>query len=363
MSIAYVIDDVFLGHRPPRSHPERPERLIAVRDALRQAGLQQRGQKLPTRAATDAEIGLVHTAGYFDELCKRVPGSEGWLDGDTYFSTGTWDAVLAAAGAVVDVTRATLSGSAPSGLAVVRPPGHHAEADRAMGFCLLNNVAIAAAAARDDGASRVAVLDWDVHHGNGTQNIFYDDPTVLYLSCHQHPYYPGTGRPEECGRGAGLGTTVNVGLPAGCGDGEYRATFDQVFEPALRRFAPDIIIVSAGFDAYRDDPLADMRVTGAGFLAMARSLCRLADELCAGRIVYALEGGYDLGGLASGTLAVLEAMERAGQTAPATADETPPGEPRPGEPRPAIDPRAQRAIAQTLECVAHSQTSQPGEAP
>ena len=158
MSLAYVIDDIFLGHQPPSSHPERPERLIAVRDALRDAGLADRGQRLPTRAARDEEIGLAHTAGHFDELRQAVPGQSGWLDGDTYYSEGTWDAALAAVGAVTDVTLATLSGQADAGLAVVRPPGHHAEAHRGMGFCLFNNVAVAAAAARAAGVRMVGAL-------------------------------------------------------------------------------------------------------------------------------------------------------------------------------------------------------------
>jgi acetoin utilization deacetylase AcuC-like enzyme len=177
-----------------------------------------------------------------------------------------------------------------------------------MGFCLFNNVAIAAATARAEGAARVAVLDWDVHHGNGTQNAFYDDPNALYLSCHQWPYYPGTGAAEETGTGPGVGATINVGLPPGCDDADYQAVMDEVFAPALRRFAPDVILVSAGFDAHEADPLAEMRVTAAGYHAMAARLRRVAEQVCEGRLVYALEGGYDLGGLSGGLVAVLDTL-------------------------------------------------------
>jgi acetoin utilization deacetylase AcuC-like enzyme len=310
MTVAYVLDEVFEGHRPPGQHPERPERAAAVREALRGAGLGERGMHLATRAAQDDELGRVHRAGYLADLGREVPGKSGWLDGDTYYSPGTWDAALKAAGAAVDVAGAVLRGEAQRGLAVVRPPGHHAEADRAMGFCLFNNVAVAAAAARAAGAARVAVLDWDVHHGNGTQHMFYDDPSVLYLSVHQYPYYPGTGAPSEIGAGDAAGTTVNVGFPPGCGDPEYLAAFDEVFVPAMRRFAPDLVLVSAGFDAYVADPLAGMRVTAAGYRAMAERMVALADLACEGRVAFVLEGGYDLEGLGSGMREVLEAAER-----------------------------------------------------
>ncbi|HUH01658.1 MAG TPA: hypothetical protein VML75_06660, partial [Kofleriaceae bacterium] len=193
MAVAYVLDDVFAEHRPPSAHPERPERIEAVRDALKGAGLEQRGIRLPTRRATDDEIGRVHTRGYFSELERTVPDASGWLDSDTYFSPGSWPATLAAAGAALDVTIGLLDGRFDRGLALVRPPGHHAEADRAMGFCLVNNIAVAAAGARAAGAARVVILDWDVHHGNGTQHMFEADPSVMYLSCHQYPFYPGTG--------------------------------------------------------------------------------------------------------------------------------------------------------------------------
>lgn len=352
MAVAYVLDDVFAEHRPPSAHPERPERIEAVRDALKGAGLEQRGIRLPTRRATDDEIGRVHTRGYLTELEQTVPDASGWLDSDTYFSPGSWPATLAAAGAAVDVTLGLLDGRFDRGLALVRPPGHHAEADRAMGFCLVNNIAVAAASARAAGAARVAILDWDVHHGNGTQHMFEADPSVMYLSCHQYPFYPGTGAATETGIGAGRGTTVNVGLPAGCGDAEYGAVFDRVMIPAIRQFAPEIILISAGFDAHLADPLAAMKLTRDGYRGMARRMVALADEVAGGRLACVLEGGYDLGGLSTGVLEVLDAME---QQKP-TYDET--------DADAAIMPAAARAIEQTLaartQALAHAGT--PGDA-
>jgi acetoin utilization deacetylase AcuC-like enzyme len=296
-SVAYAIDEVFLGHRSPPGHPERPERVLAVRDGLARAGFAERGAPLPVRRIKDEEIGLVHTAGYFDEIVRALPGHSGYLDEDTFFSPGSWDAALAAAGAAVDLARASLDGRHARGFGVVRPPGHHAEPDRAMGFCILNNVAIAAADARARGAARVAVVDWDVHHGNGTQNAFYGDPDVMYISTHQYPLYPGTGASSEIGEGAGRGATVNLPLPAGSGDAEYAAAFDQVIVPVLRAYKPDLILVSAGYDAFADDPLAGMRVTPAGYRRMATAVRQVAEEVCHGRVVAVLEGGYDLAGL------------------------------------------------------------------
>ncbi len=339
MALAYVLDDIFADHRPPNPHPERPARFTAARDALRDAGLAQRGTQLPSREASEAELGLVHTAGYISDLTRKVPGNSGWLDADTYYSPETWRAATTAAGAAVDATSAVLSGQFKRALAIVRPPGHHAEADRAMGFCLLNNVAIAAAAARQAGASRVAVIDWDVHHGNGTQHSFYEDGAVHYSSTHQYPFYPGTGAPDETGSGDGLGTTVNVGLPAGCGDDEYIAAFEQVIVPELQLFRPDLVLISAGFDAYAADPLAGMQVSAAGYGHMGRMLCQVADEFCDGRLVCVLEGGYDLEGLGSGMVHVLESMD------PRTPqDGRPAPEASAGKAAPAIA-RSQKALA------------------
>jgi acetoin utilization deacetylase AcuC-like enzyme len=316
--LGYVLDDIFIqGHRAPSGHPERPARAEAVRDALVKAGIASRGTHIATRKATDAELAAVHGGSHLSELERVVPGKSGWIDADTYFSPATWDAALAAAGSTCELALRVMKGELQQGIAVVRPPGHHATRNQAMGFCLLNNVAAAAAAARTAGAARVAIVDWDVHHGNGTQDIFWNDPNVLYISVHQFPYYPGTGAPTEIGGDAAKGATLNVGLPAGSTDRDYAAVFDHVFLPALAKFKPDLILISAGFDAFEHDPLAGMRVTHAGFAAMARRLRHAASTLAGDRIIAVLEGGYDLDGLAGGMTSTLAEL-----TAP-TATEMP----------------------------------------
>ena len=311
VGLGYVLDEVFVHHRAPRGHPERPARAEAVRDALNAAGIASRGQRIATRAATDDELVRVHSPAYLDELGLVVPGNQGWLDADTYYSPGTWEAALAAAGSTVQLALDVLHGRFSHGIAVVRPPGHHATRDRAMGFCLLNNVAA--------GAARVAILDWDVHHGNGTQDIFWNDPGVLYLSVHQFPFYPGSGRATELGGSSAIGGTVNVGLPAGCGDAEYAAVFDHVFLPKLAVFKPDVLLISAGFDAFQHDPLAGMRVTLDGFAAMAHRLRASADRWSSGRVLAVLEGGYDLDGLGGGMTAVLSAFAGPAEPLPEVA--------------------------------------------
>jgi acetoin utilization deacetylase AcuC-like enzyme len=343
--LGYVLDDLFIQHRAPSGHPERPERAAAVRDALAAAGLAARGTQIAIRPASDDELVRVHAPAYIEQLARSIPGHTGWLDPDTYYSPRTWDAARAAAGSASELAKRVMAQELSRGLAVVRPPGHHATPDRAMGFCLLNNVAVAAAAARAAGAAKVAIVDWDVHHGNGTQDIFWNDPQVLYLSVHQFPYYPGTGAPTELGGERARGATINVGLPGGSRDADYAAVFDHVFLPALRKFAPDVLFISAGFDAFEHDPLAGMRVTRAGFAAMARRLRRAADLWSGGRAIAVLEGGYDLDGLAGGMTGVLEAF--AG----------PAPEPEPIAPLPAPDQLSRAAIDGTLR--AHAEAGCP----
>ena len=317
--LGYVLDEIFVQHRAPSGHPERPARAEAVRDALLAAGIADRGRRIITRTATDEELARVHAGAFLDELAKTIPGKTGWLDADTYYSPESWNAARSAAGTTAQLVTDVLDGAFLQGISVVRPPGHHATRDRAMGFCLLNNVAVAAAAARARGAARVAILDWDVHHGNGTQDIFWADPDVLYLSVHQYPYYPGTGAPTEIGASTAKGATVNVGLPHGSGDADYAAVFDHVFLPALIKFKPDLLLVSAGFDAFQHDPLAGMRVTHDGFSAMAQRLRAFADAHTGGKIVAVLEGGYDLDGLSGGMTRVLSAFAAPTATMPAFA--------------------------------------------
>jgi acetoin utilization deacetylase AcuC-like enzyme len=238
----------------------------------------------------------------------------------------SYQTALLAAGGSIDLVRSVARGEVRSGLAAVRPPGHHAEADHAMGFCLFNNVAIAARALQEEeGLSRVLILDWDVHHGNGTQHFFEADPSVLYLSTHQFPYYPGTGAARELGVGAGEGGTVNVPMPAGCGDAEYLGVMQRLVVPVVRSFRPEMILISCGFDAHLEDPIASMRVSGDGFEAMTRIVRALADDVCDGRIAFILEGGYSALGLHEGTTGLMRAMLEPGSPALPKAQALEPG--------------------------------------
>ena len=239
----------------------------------------------------------MHDDAYLDSLDRALAGGWGQLDPDTFHSPGSRDAVLHAAGGAARLSRALMEGDARRGLALLRPPGHHAEADRAMGFCLINNVAVAAEAALLAGAERVAIVDWDVHHGNGTQHVFEERDDVLFISLHQWPFYPGTGSAEEIGRGAGRGRTANVPLPAGCGDAVYADAFRRIVLPLVRAHRPDLILVSAGFDAHRADPLAAMEVSADAYGAMTSALVAEADAIGHGRVGFVLEGGYDLAAL------------------------------------------------------------------
>ena len=234
--LGYVLDEVFMEHQAPAGHPERPARAVAARDALLASGIESVGRKIQPRAATEVELLAAHDGHHLESLAKQVAGNDGWIDPDTYFSKGSWRAATFAAGAASQLAVSALSGQLQQGLAIVRPPGHHATRNTAMGFCLLNNIAVAAMAARAAGAARVAIVDWDVHHGNGTQDIFWNDASVMYLSVHQYPYYPGTGAPTEVGGDAARGKTVNVGLPAGAGDSDYSAVMQHIFMPAIAAF-------------------------------------------------------------------------------------------------------------------------------
>jgi acetoin utilization deacetylase AcuC-like enzyme len=259
-------------------------------------------------SASRAEIERVHTRRHVDEVEATRDRRRTVFDADTAANEHSHEAATLAAGAALDATRAAISGDAKRPFVVMRPPGHHAEADRAMGFCLFNNAAIAAADALSAGMQRVAIVDWDVHHGNGTERIFYDRRDVFYVSLHQEHHYPGTGRREDAGRGDGVGFTLNVPLPSGSGREEYLQAFDQVVLPALKRYEPQLFIVSAGFDGHERDPLAGMLLDGDAYAAITARLCAIADTFASGRIVHLLEGGYDLAGLADGMRGVLSAL-------------------------------------------------------
>ncbi len=286
------------GHRPPDGHPERPERMAAVREALAAEEFTPLDRRVP-RAASGEELALAHPERYVEAVIAAAP-AEGlvMLDGDTAMSPGSLDAARFAAGALVDATDAVMTGASANAFCAVRPPGHHAEPNRPMGFCMFNSVAIAARYAQVRyGAERVAVVDFDVHHGNGTQAAFWDEPSLFYGSTHQMPLFPGTGAADE--RGANGENIVNAPLRPGSDGRVFREAMQTSVLPALRRFQPDLLILSAGFDAHERDPLANIALQTDDFVWITRELLSVAHECCAGRVVSALEGGYDLEALAT----------------------------------------------------------------
>ena len=305
--VAVVEDRRYRGHRGQGDHPESPERLDAVAEAI--AARADRLEHCAPRPAEAEEILRVHRREHLERVAETARRAPARLDADTYVCPESFEVALLAAGGAIDLTRRVVRGEARCGFAAVRPPGHHAESNRAMGFCLFNNAALAARAVQaEEGVGRILLLDFDVHHGNGTQHIFELDPTVLYFSTHQFPFYPGTGGIGEAGTEKGLGYTVNVPLPAGCGDTEHVGALARILVPVALSFRPELILVSSGFDAHRDDPLGAMQVSGAGFRAMSDIVRALADQLCGGRSVFILEGGYSPSGLREGTGAVLDAL-------------------------------------------------------
>ena len=303
MRTGLCTDERFLAHIAPREHPERPARLSAIHAELERRGLVARCVRVPARAATREELLGAHDGDYLDALEKTLgSGGEGWLDPDTFYSPGSWTAALLAAGSAVDMSLQVLSGALDNGIAFVRPPGHHATHDRAMGFCLINNVAVAAARLHRDG-KRVAIYDWDVHHGNGTEAIFDEEPDVLYCSTHEWPQYPGTGLADYIGSGRGLGATVNVPLPAGTRPERFLQAYRARIHTAIAEFKPDIILVSAGFDGHREDPLGNLKLEDETFVELTRDLQSLQPKL-----VVVLEGGYHLEALARSSARVVETL-------------------------------------------------------
>ena len=300
--IALLANPAQIGHRVD-GHPERPERVTAIVEAIGKSDSDLVPEPAPP--APEALIHRVHDPSYVAMLDRAASSGGGYLDPDTYITPMSMVAARTAAGAVVDGVQRVLDGKAQHALAVVRPPGHHAERAKAMGFCLLNNVAIGLVAARDRGIRRIAVLDFDVHHGNGTQHSFENDADVFYASTHQFPFYPGAGRAGE--RGA-HGNVINVPLPAGTGDRAFLGAWEKKIGPALEAFNPELLLVSAGFDAHKDDPLAGLEVTTDGYRELAQLITGWAISHCRGRTVWALEGGYDLTALGHSVVACLEVL-------------------------------------------------------
>jgi acetoin utilization deacetylase AcuC-like enzyme len=314
MSLLLISSTRFAEHQTPPGHPERPER-AEVMDVIADQWRQQGGEVAAPGTATLEQLARVHDGEYLRRISETA-GRVVALDPDTYTSPETYEIALIAAGAAIDAVEHVMRGSHGVSLALVRPPGHHAERSRAMGFCLFNNVAVAAAHARALGAQRVAIVDYDVHHGNGTQHVFESNPNVLYASTHQFPFYPGTGAADEIGVGAGGGFTVNLPMERGAVSEDYQLVFAEVVLPVVRQFKPDLVLVSAGFDAHERDPLANMRLTTGAFAAMTMELRAVAAECCDGRLVLVTEGGYDLHALAASLGAVVETL--AGPIGPAT---------------------------------------------
>ncbi|HEY2028746.1 MAG TPA: histone deacetylase [Myxococcales bacterium] len=296
MTVSLLTDPLCIEHDPGDGHPERPERLRSILRSLTEHSV--RGTLLSSPPpATVEELQRVHDPRYVQAILE-LRGQSGALDGDTAISDDSVDAALLAAGAAAEGVRQVLDGKATSAFALVRPPGHHAVSTRAMGFCLFNNVAVAAAEAHARGIQRVLCVDWDVHHGNGTQDAFYSSDKLLFVSTHQWPLYPGTGAFDETGAGPGAGFTVNAPLPAGSTNDDYAAVFAEALLPIADAYQPELVLVSAGFDAHKDDPLASMQLDDDGFAMLCGAVKAVADKHCQGRMVLTLEGGYDVEALA-----------------------------------------------------------------
>lgn len=307
--VGIVLDKLYVDHDNGAGHPETFERILAIVDMLNYTKMMDEVVRITPRDATKEEITLVHTPEHYDTIAATKGKHKVFLDADTSTCSVSFDAALRAAGGTISAIDSVLSGEVDRAFPIVRPPGHHAEADRPMGFCLFNNAAVGAAYLTEiKGLDRVLIIDWDVHHGNGTHHIFEDSSKVLYFSSHQFPFYPGTGASEEVGTGEGKGYTVNVPMQPEMGDNEFIKIFDEILNPIINQYKPGFIIVSAGFDIFFDDPLGGMKVTPEGFAKLTRQLTDQADKVCNGNIIFLLEGGYNLDGLWICTKEMLEEL-------------------------------------------------------
>jgi acetoin utilization deacetylase AcuC-like enzyme len=306
---ALVYTPIYLTHDTGDA-PENARRVLAIMSHLDREGLLNDRRIFDPEPASFDALAAVHDPALIEQVLTAAESGGRWLDPDTYVSAGSYEAAVYASGGALVAVDAVLSDDPRRVFVIARPPGHHATPDRAMGFCLFNHLAVAARyAVTGHGLDRVAIVDWDVHHGNGTQEIFYRSANVLYASAHQSPLFPGTGQRDETGEGPGAGTTLNVPLPPGGADQHYLRAFDDLILPAVRDFAPQLILVSAGFDAHQDDPLAMMRLTEAGFAALATRVRQVAEDYCQGRLVLQLEGGYHAEALARSVAATLRALD------------------------------------------------------
>jgi len=308
MTTAYVYDSNYLEHDMP-GHPENKRRLERTMSLLEEQGMLERLTALKPSPISMERLLRNHSQRYIDQVRRVSERGGGHLDPDTYTNSRSYDAALVAAGGLVDVVEAVLDSRVDNAFAMVRPPGHHAMTSRGMGFCLFNNVAVAARYALEEkGLERILIVDFDVHHGNGTQDSFYEESSVLYFSTHQYPYYPGTGHWQEIGKGEGQGYTANVPLPGGVGDEGFQRIFDELLYPLAERYQPQLILVSAGYDSHWDDPLAMMGLTIIGYANLARTLKAMADDFCEGKIAFTLEGGYHLEVLSHSILNALKVL-------------------------------------------------------
>lgn len=308
MPVGYISSELY-QHHDTGSHVENKERLKAIDTILEKTKVKEQLLHISPRAASIDEIAAVHDREYIRSLKAEIDGGGGWLDPDTYASPGSWEAAIYAAGGVMTAVEQVMSGKADSVFAAVRPPGHHAVHSHQMGFCLFNNVAIAARFALSNyDIKRILIIDFDVHHGNGTQEAFYSESQVLYCSTHEYPWYPFTGAAEDTGKGAGEGYTVNIPLEAGLGDNEYLQVFNEVLVPVAGRFQPDLVLISAGYDAHWQDTISNMTLTTMGFARMTKIIKTISDQFCRSRLVFSLEGGYNHTALAYSVTATIELL-------------------------------------------------------
>ena len=306
----FVYDDIYLEHKTTEGHPEAPQRLVAIVDRLKAKELYSRLFKLSPKPVSSEWLTMVHSPEYIQRVRRSCEEGAGYLDSmDVPISPKSYKAALAAVGGVLCAIDAVMEKKVTNAFCAVRPPGHHALKNKAMGFCIFNNLAIGTRyVQKKHGLSKILIVDWDVHHGNGTQAAFYNDPSVLYFSVHQYPFYPGTGSETEKGGGKGLNYNINVPLPAGSGDADYVRVFREKLEPAALAFSPDFVLISAGFDAHKDDLLGGMRVTAQGFAQLTQTVKEIAEKCCEGRLVSVLEGGYGLDGLAASVEAHIKVL-------------------------------------------------------